>query len=63
MYLHTLSGRNANGEYVFSDYAIDMATRPSIEYNVSYKSLTMGFVDNPYGTDEFYILTKTKINF
>ncbi len=63
MYLHTLSGRNANGEYVFSDYAINMATRPSIEYNVSYKSLTMGFVDNPYGTDEFYILTKTKINF
>ena len=63
MYLHTLSGRNANGEYIFSDYAIDMATRPSIEYNVSYKSLTMGFVDNPYGTDEFYILTKTKINF
>ena len=63
MYLHTLSGRNANGEYVFSDYAINMATRPSIEYNVSYKSLTMGFVDNPYGTDEFYILTKTKISF
>ena len=63
MYLHTLSGRNANGEYVFSDYAINMATRPSIEYNVSYKSLTMGFVDNQYGTDEFYILTKTKINF
>ena len=63
MYLHTLSGRNTNGEYVFSDYAINMATRPSIEYNVSYKSLTMGFVDNPYGTDEFYILTKTKINF
>lgn len=63
MYLHTLSGRNANGEYIFSDYAIDMATRPSIEYNVSYKSLTIGFVDNPYGTDEFYILTKTKINF
>lgn len=63
MYLHTLSGRSANGSYVFSDYAIDMATRPAIEYSATYKSVTMGFVDNPYGTDEFYILAKSKISF
>lgn len=63
MKLHTLSGRSANGDYVFTDHTIDMATRPSIEYSASYKSLTAGFVDNPYGTDEFYILTRTKISF
>ena len=63
MHLHTLSGRNANGDYIFSNYAIDMATRPAIEYSASYKSLTMGFVDNPYGTDEFYILAKSKFSF
>ena len=63
MYLHTLSGRNANGDYVFQNHKIDMATRPSVEYSASYKSVTMGFVDNPYGTDEFYILTKGKISF
>lgn len=63
MYLHTLSGRNANGDYVFQNHKIDMATRPSVEYSASYKSITMGFVDNPYGTDEFYILTKGKISF
>ena len=63
MKLHTLSGRSTNGDYVFTDHTIDMATRPSIEYSASYKSLTAGFVDNPYGTDEFYILTHTKISF
>ena len=63
MYLHTLSGRNANGDYVFQNHKIDMATRPSVEYSASYKSVTMGFVDNTYGTDEFYILTKGKISF
>ena len=63
MYLHTLSGRNTNGDYVFQNHKIDMATRPSVEYSASYKSVTMGFVDNPYGTDEFYILTKGKISF
>ena len=63
MYLHTLSGRTANGDYIFQNHKIDMAIRPSIEYSASYKSVTMGFVDNPYGTDEFYILTKAKISF
>ncbi|MBR4892254.1 MAG: S8 family serine peptidase [Alphaproteobacteria bacterium] len=63
MQLHTLSSRNANGDYVFSDHTIDMVSTPSIEYSASYKSVTMGFVDNPYGTDEFYILTKTNIRF
>lgn len=63
MRLHTLSSRNANGNYVFKDYTIDMTTRPAVEYTATYKSVTMGFVDNPYGTDEFYILTKSKISF
>ena len=63
MHLHTLSGRNSNGDYVFTDYTINMATRPAIEYTATYKSVTMGFVDNPYGTDEFYILAKSKISF
>ena len=63
MYLRTPTGRAINGEYTYRDYAIDLASRPSIEYGASYKFLHMGFVDNAYGTDEFYMLAKTKIQF
>lgn len=63
MYLHTPTGRLANGEYTYSDHTIHLATRPSIEYTASYKFITAGFVDNPYGTDEIYMLAKTKFQF
>ena len=63
MYLNTPTGRRNNGEYIFENHRIDLATRPSIEYRASYKNITAGFVDNPYGTDEVYSLAKTKIQF
>lgn len=64
MYLRTPTGRRDNGEYTFTNHTIDLsAQRPTIEYTASYKSLTAGFVDNAYGTDEFYILAKTKLQF
>ncbi len=63
MYLNTLSRRNANGTLSFANHNIELASRPSIEYVVSYKFMTMGFVDNPYNTDEIYILSKAKIQF
>ncbi len=64
MYLHIPTGRRNNGEYTFANHTIDLsAQRPTIEYTASYKSITAGFVDNAYGTDEFYILAKTKLQF
>lgn len=63
MYLHTPTGRRNNGEYTFANHTIDMTTRPSIEISASYKFMTAGFVDNPYGTDEVYVLAKTKLQF
>ena len=57
------SGRIADGTLLYNDYQIDLASRPSIEYSVGYKNITATFVDNPYGTDEFYILTKGKLVF
>jgi hypothetical protein len=63
MYLNTLHSRDASGKYIFQQHSIDMASRPSVEFNASYKFMTAGFVDNPYGTDEFYFLAKTKISF
>ena len=63
MYLNTLHSRDASGKHIFQKHSIDMASRPSVEFNASYKFMTAGFVDNPYGTDEFYFLAKTKISF
>ena len=63
MFLNTPTGRSVNGNYTFTNQTINMASRPSIEITASYKSFTMGFVDNPYGTDEIYMLTKTKLQF
>ncbi len=63
MFLRTPTGRDTNGEYTYRNYKIDLASRPSIEYGASYKFMHIGFVDNAYGTDEFYMLAKTKIQF
>ena len=63
MYMNTLSGRSNNGDYIYTKHTIDLASRPSMEYAISYKYITAGFVDNAYGTDEIYALAKTKIMF
>ena len=63
MYLRTLSGRAPNGEYTYTNHTINLASIPSVEYVLSYRFMTAGFVDNPYGTDEIYMLAKTKISF
>ena len=57
------SGRSTNGSIIYNDYNIDMRGRPSIEYSISYKSITASFIDNPYGTDEFFIMTRGQIRF
>ncbi len=63
MYLRTPTGRNIDRQYTFKNNTIDMTTRPSIELSTSYKFMTAGFVDNPYGTDEVYVIAKTKFQF
>ncbi len=63
MNLRTLSGRRSDGEFMFTNNTLDLQTRPSVEYNLTYKNLTAGFVDNPYGTDEIYVITRGKFVF
>lgn len=63
MYLRTPTGRRTDGAYTFANHTIDMTTRPSVEVSASYKFMTAGFVDNPFGTDEVYVLAKTKLQF
>lgn len=61
--LHLASGRANDGRVIFRDYSIDLVSRPSIEYTASYKNATFGFVDNPYGTDEIYVIASGRISF
>ena len=63
MNLHMATGRTINGAIVYGDYRIDMTTTPAIEYTANYRFITAGFVDNTYGSDEFYIFAKTKLKF
>ena len=63
MNLHAATGRDTNGAIAYHDYKIDMTTTPAIEYTANYRFMTAGFVDNPYGDDEFYIFAKTKLRF
>ena len=63
MNLHLANGRNSNGVITYRDYTIDMADTPAIEYTAKYGFLTAGFVDNPYGENEFYLFAKTKMSF
>ncbi|MDE6250358.1 MAG: S8 family serine peptidase [Alphaproteobacteria bacterium] len=63
MRLHTPVGRNNQGQIIYTDSDVDLVSRPAVEYALGYKFVTMAFVDNPYGTDELYIVAKGKIKF
>ncbi len=52
--------RAANGNIMYGNAAVDMASRPAYEYTVGYKFMSMGFIDNPFGTDEAYIMARGK---
>lgn len=56
-------GRAPDGAYMFQSHNLNLADRPSIELVAQYKFLTAGFVDNPYGTDEVYMLATGKFTF
>lgn len=63
MQLHLASGRDSAGNITYNDYNIDMASAPAFEYTANWNFMTAGFVDNPYGKDEFYVFAKTKLTF
>ncbi len=63
MNMHLPTARATSGEIAYTDTAIDMTSRPAIEYSVGYKSFCAGFIDNPYGTDELFFMAKKTIAF
>lgn len=63
MNLHIPVGRDINGNYLFENHTLNLATRPAVELSAQYKFMVAGFVDNPYGTDEVYVLAHGKFRF
>ncbi len=63
MNLHLPTDRGRDGKILYQDHTINLATRPAFEYSVGYKNITATFIDNPYGTDEFFIMTRGHISF
>lgn len=63
MGLRLPSGRANNGDILYQNYSLDLSSKPAIEYAISYKNIHAGFIDNPYGTDEIFILTKGSLRF
>jgi len=63
MNLHLANGRDSRGNITYNDYKIDMASVPAVEYTANWRFMTAGYVDNPYGNDEFYVFAKTKLSF
>ena len=63
MQLHLATGRDANGALRWTDYTLPMDAAPAIEYAVGWRFMTIGFVDNPYGRDEIYMVTRTNLRF
>ncbi len=63
MQITTPVGRDRQGQILYTQNSVELTTRPALEYTATYKYLTAGFVDNPYGTDEFFIVAKTRFEF
>lgn len=63
MDLRIPTGRAASGAVIYTDRNISIASAPAFEYAIGYKFITFGFIDNPIGRDEIYMITKSKIAF
>lgn len=63
MKMHLPTGRATNGTILYTDHTIDLASRPSVEYSVTYKFITGAWVDNPDARDEFYLMARGRFQF
>ncbi|MBD5391474.1 S8 family serine peptidase [bacterium] len=60
MQMRVPTGRADSGEILFRNADISLTGRNAVEYTAAYKFMTVGFVDNPYGTDEVFIMAKKR---
>ena len=51
------------GQMIYNNFAVNLTTRPSFEYSIKYKNMSVGYINNSNYQDEFYIMAKTKLEF
>lgn len=62
-YMYLPIARANNGQIIYNNYKIDLTTKPSLEYSLKYKNISVGYIDNTGYQDEFFIIAKTKMIF
>ena len=63
MYMNLPTGMDNNGNLMYSNTVVNMASRPSVEYTAKYGALSATFVDNPDYQNEVILMAKTKFAF
>ncbi len=64
MTLRLATGRAADGQIQYRNHRVSLVeTRPAMEYTAKYKFITAGYIDNPSGTDEFYVMARGQVSF
>ena len=63
MYLNLPTAMDNNGNLIYSNTAVNMAGRPSVEYTAKYGALSATFVDNQDYQNEVILMAKTKFAF
>ncbi len=63
MYMDLPTGMDNNGNLMYSNTVVNMASRPSVEYTAKYGALSATFVDNPDYQNEVILMAKTKFAF
>ena len=63
MHMNLPTGMDNNGNLMYSNTVVNMASRPSVEYTAKYGALSATFVDNPDYQNEVILMAKTKFAF
>ena len=63
MFMNVPVGRANNGDMIYQNTNVNLVTHPSFEFGIKYKTLSMGYIQNPDYMDEFYIMAKTQFRF
>ena len=61
--MNTPINRNLNGDMIYANQKIDLTTKPSTEYSVKYKQLSVTYVNNHDYQDEFFVMAKGRFTF
>lgn len=63
MFLNIPIARDYNGNIIYNNTNVNMATKPDLAYTLKYRFLSATMVDNHDTKNEFFVMAKTKIAF